>query len=116
MSRFLVIELPQISQEQLELLIRDSYPNIRQQVLSSYVKFFKDMELKVENSEISSRPLDLRGLLSSLKSVQMGLDLKNSLTIAIKNKTFDDFEKEIIEDLIKINFPKNYTRSDIFEG
>lgn len=115
-SRFLVIELPQISQEQLELLIRDSYPNIRQQVLSSYVKFFKDMELKVENSEISSRPLDLRGLLSSLKSVQMGLDLKNSLTIAIKNKTFDDFEKEIIEDLIKINFPKNYTRSDIFEG
>lgn len=114
-SRFLVIELPHISEEQLEILIKDSHPNINEKILKSFVKFFKDIELKVENSEISSRPLDLRGLLSSLKSIDMGLDLNNALFIAIKNKTFDEFEKEIIEDLIKINFPKNYSRSDVFD-
>lgn len=114
-SRFLVIELPHISEEQLEILIKDSHPNINEKILKSFLKFFKDIELKVENSEISSRPLDLRGLLSSLKSIDMGLDLNNALSIAIKNKTFDEFEKEIIEDLIKINFPKNYSRSDVFD-
>ena len=114
-SRFLVIELPQISDAQLEILIENAHPNINRKILKLYVKFFKDIELKVENSEISSRALDLRGLLASISSIEMGLDLKNSLAMAIKNKTFDDFEKEIIDDLIKINFSKNYTRSDVFE-
>ncbi len=114
-SRFLVIELPHISKDQLKLLIKNSYPNINESFLESFVNFFNDIELKVENSEISSRALDLRGLLSALGSVDLGLDLKKALEMAISNKTFDNFEKEIIKDLMRINFPKDYKRSDVFD-
>lgn len=114
-SRFLVIELPHISKDQLKLLIKNSYPNINESFLESFVNFFNDIELKVENSEISSRALDLRGLLSALGSVDLGLDLKKAIEMAISNKTFDNFEKEIIKDLMRINFPKDYKRSDVFD-
>lgn len=114
-SRFVVIELEQISEDQLALLIKEMFPKIKKLALELFIKFFKDIELKVSNSEMSSRALDLRGLLSALKSIDIGLDLRSALRISISNKTFDSFEKELIEDLIKINFPKEFTRSDIFE-
>ena len=97
-SRFVVIELEQISEDQLALLIKEMFPKIKKLALELFIKFFKDIELKVSNSEMSSRALDLRGLLSALKSIDIGLDLRSALRISISNKTFDSFEKELIED------------------
>lgn len=114
-SRFMVIELPLISDENLSKLIKFNYPTIKDEYVGRFIKLFKDIELKVQNSEISSRALDLRGLLASIGSIQMGLNVRSSLDMGIVNKSFDKFEKELLTDLVKINFTSEIKKGDIFD-
>lgn len=115
-SRFMVIEMPVIKDEYLKELIMSKYPDINIDMAALFVKLFKDIELKVQNSEISSRALDLRGFLASIASIKLGLDIRKALKMGVSNKTFDQFEKELIDDLIKLNFPKSIKSGDIFNG
>ena len=113
-SRFMVIEMPVIKDEYLLNLILNKYPTIKPEMADSFVNIFKDIELKVQNSEISSKALDLRGLLSSIGTMQMGLSPRQALKIGISNKAFDKFEEELIDDIVKLNIPDSIKRTDIF--
>lgn len=112
-SRFLIIDVPIISNENLEKVIEDDF-SLEADVRISFVKLFKDLEMKALNSEISSKSVDLRGLLSSLKAIEVGLDLYSALEMGILDKSFDSYEKEIINDVIKINFPQNLSAEEVF--
>lgn len=113
-SRFMVIELPLISDENLSRLIKINFPTIKEDYILRFIKLFKDIELKVQNFEISSRALDLRGLLASIGSIKLGLNVHSALEMGIINKTFDKFEKELLLDLVKINFTNDTKKEDIF--
>lgn len=115
-SRFMVIELPLISDKHLFELINHSFPNINEDYAKRFIKLFKDIELKVKNSEISSRALDLRGLLAAIGSVELGLNIYKALEMGLVNKTFDTFEKELLFDLIRMNFSKNTKIEEVFNG
>ena len=71
--------------------------------------------LKAQNSEISTKSLDLRGLLAALKIVGTGLSPWQALQMGVVNKTFDIFEKEIVEDVVRTRIPMNWTREDVYE-
>ena len=36
-------------------------------------------------------------------------------TMGVVNKTFDIFEKEIVEDIVKTRIPADWTRDDVYE-
>ena len=76
---------------------------------------FLDLQLKAENSEISTKSLDLRGLLAALKIVDTGLSPWQALQMGVVNKTFDIFEKEIVEDVVRTRIPLSWTREDVYE-
>lgn len=57
------------------------------------------MQTKAQNSEISTKALDLRGLLGSLGAVEIGLPPYQAVQMGITNKAFDIFEKEIVSDM-----------------
>ena len=76
---------------------------------------FLDLQLKATNSEISTKPLDLRGLLAAMKIVETGLSPRKAVTMGVVNKTFDIFEKEIVEDIVKTRIPADWTRDDVYE-
>ena len=99
-SRFLVIEMPEVSQETLMKLMRDMFPTAKEASLLQFSGLFLDLQLKASNGEISTKPLDLRGLLASLKTVQAGLSPSVAIKMGITNKSFDMFEREIINDLV----------------
>lgn len=113
-SRFMVIDMPNINEDNLKTLILSNYEDMKSEHVEKFVKLFKDIELKVINSEISSKALDLRGLLSAIGTMKVGLNIYDSLKLGILNKTFDEFEKELLTDLIKINIPKNLESSELF--
>ncbi|MDO4778392.1 MAG: AAA family ATPase [Tissierellia bacterium] len=113
-SRFMVIDMPNINEDNLKTLILSNYEDMKSEHVEKFVKFFKDIELKVINSEISSKALDLRGLLSAIGTMKVGLNIYDSLKLGILNKTFDEFEKELLTDLIKINIPKNLESNELF--
>jgi len=116
LSRFMIIDMPSLDEDILGQIIKLNYPGLKDEALVYFTGFFKDIELKVENSEISSKPLDLRGLLAALGSIELGLDPLEALEMGVINKTFDDFEKQVLRDLAKINLPKDLKPGDVFNG
>jgi MoxR-like ATPase len=115
-SRFMVIEMPVISNENLQKLLKKEFPSMKAQYLVQFAELFADIQKKSESSEISTKPVDLRGLLASIHLMGKGLDAFRALQLGITNKTFDGFERELVEDIIRLRIPAELTGADIFAG
>ena len=96
-------------------IFRRMFPNIKENARTQFIGVFLDLQLKATNSEISTKPLDLRGLLAAMKIVETGLSPRKAVTMGVVNKTFDIFEKEIVEDIVKTRIPADWTRDDVYE-
>ena len=77
---------------------------------------YERMELhkKCENGEISSKALDLRGLLGAVGLMEKGLDIFTALDMGITNKTFDTYEQTLIRDTIRTRISKKMVKKDLF--
>lgn len=115
-SRFMVIEMPVISNENLQKLLKREFPLMKTQYLVQFAELFHDIQKKSESSEISTKPVDLRGLLGSIHLMEKGLDAFRALQLGITNKTFDSFERELVEDIIRLRIPEDLTGTDLFEN
>ena len=113
-SRFLVIDMPELEEETLMRILRSSFPEAKEEGLRSFAGLFLDLQLKASNSEISTKPLDLRGLIGALKTVRCGLKPRLAVTMGITNKSFDMFEKEIVGDIVMTRIPEDWTAEKIF--
>ena len=72
--------------------------------------------MKAYNGEISTKPLDLRGMMSAVRTIRSGLSPALAVKMGITNKSFDIFEREIIDDIVMTRIPSTWTRADIFEA
>ena len=114
-SRFLVIDMPAQTEETLQFIFREMFPDAREKAVEQFTGLFLDLQLKALNSEISTKALDLRGLLAAMKIIKVGLSPLLAVQMGIVNKTFDVFEKEIVEDVVLTRIPAEWTREDIYE-
>ena len=113
-SRFVVIQMPMISKESLIKLIRKHYPDIREEGAGELTFMFLELHKKCENGEISSKALDLRGLLGAVGLMEKGLDIFTALDMGITNKTFDTYEQTLIRDTIRTRISKKTVKKDLF--
>ena len=72
-SRFAILSVPEISENDLDRLIKRSFPDINSKICTQFVKLFMELMKKTEKAEISDRALDLRGLLDALSLIREGL-------------------------------------------
>lgn len=114
-SRFLVIDMPTISEENLVELLREK-TNLKDEYTNRFSKFFIDLQNKSLNSEISSKSIDLRGLLSSIALMEKGLTIKQSIQMGLSDKTFDNFESELVIDTLDTLFESTIQSKDLFNG
>ncbi len=114
-SRFMVINMPNISKDNLKKLLQREYPALRDEYNEQFAGLFKDLQLKSENSEISTKSVDLRGLLASINLMDKGLSPVKALQMGIANKSFDDFERTLVEDVIRLRIADNLGRNEIFK-
>lgn len=113
-SRFLVIDMPELSEENLRKIIRHDYPGIKEAAEDAFCGLFLDLQTKAQNSEISTKALDLRGLLGALGAVKIGLNPYQAVQMGITNKAFDIFEKEIVSDMVMTRIPEDWTKENVF--
>ena len=113
-SRFLVIDMPELSEENLKKILRHDYPGMKEAAEDAFCGLFLDLQTKAQNSEISTKALDLRGLLGSLGAVEIGLPPYPAVQMGITNKAFDIFEKEIVSDMVMTRIPEDWTKENVF--
>lgn len=114
-SRFMVIDMPIISVENLGKLIRASFPTLRKEYEQQLAELFHELRKKCDSSEISTKALDLRGLLASISLTRQGLDLDEALEMGIVNKSFDDFERQLVSDVISTRISSGLNKDKLFE-
>ena len=112
-SRFLVIDMPGVTEERLRRILTASFPDFTAEGLKQICGLFLDLQLKAGNNEISTKPLDLRGLIGALKTIRGGLSPRAAIRMGIVNKSFDLFEREIVEDIVMIRIPESWTSEEI---
>ena len=115
-SRFSVLDMPVISEDNLKKLISRRYPNIRETIRDQLVKLYGELERKAEGSEISDSALDLRGLLDAIALMEQGLPSGDALDMCIVNKSFDSYERGLINDVISQRIARDMTKDIVFEG
>ena len=113
-SRFMVINMPKQDEETVTLILKTYFPEIKDNALKQFVGLFMDLQLKAEHSEISTKSVDIRGMIGALKTIQTGLRPTSAVNMGITNKSFDIFEREIVEDIVMTRIPEDWMRSDVF--
>ena len=103
-SRFVVIQMPTITQDNLEKLLRAQFAGL-----------FQDIQKKCDGGELSTKPLDLRGLLAAVRLMRTGLEGNRALDLGLVNKSFDDFERQLVRDVIRTRLPETLRREDVFD-
>ena len=115
-SRFAVLDMPVISEEDLMKLIRGRFPDINEKICSQFVLLYLEISKKAEHAEISERALDLRGLLDALMLIRQGLTSGEALDMCIVNKSFDSYERGLIRDCVLARIPDDLTKEVVFRG
>ena len=113
-SRFMVINMPIISAENLKKLLLTAHPNLKEYYADQLVELFQEIREKCDSSEISTKALDLRGLMASVKLTAQGLSLSQALEMGLVNKTFDEFERQLVSDILAARIPADAGREHIF--
>lgn len=113
-SRFMVIHMPEITQENLEKLLRREFPDMNRQFTGQFSGLFSDIDRKCRNGELTPKVLDLRGLLDAIRLIRAGLPPRSALDMGITNKTFDDYEQSLVRDIISSRISPKADRNTIF--
>lgn len=114
-SRFMVLNMPIIGADDLQKLLLSQFPSLKKEFAQQLSELFQDIRKKCDSSEISTKALDLRGLLSAVSLVENGLELGQALEMGMTNKSFDPFERQLVEDLIIARVKTDLCADDLFD-
>lgn len=113
-SRFVIINMPVLSPDDLTQLILDDFPSIKMSAAKQFSLLFDDIRKKCDSSEISTKALDLRGLLDAIRLIQTGIPADRTLEMCIVNKTFDEYERGLVRDVINSRIGHKMSYSQVF--
>jgi len=113
-SRFLVIDMPLQDEETLNYLLDTMFPGMKEEAKKAFIGLYLDLQKKAGQAEISTKALDLRGMIGALRTVRAGLSPWQAVKMGIVNKCFDLYEKEIIQDAAMTRIPEEWSKGDVF--
>lgn len=114
LSRFVVIQLPLPTEEQLLRLLEYEFPGLKQNAAAAFAALFQDLQEKSSQREISGKAVDLRGLLESVRLIKLGLSSSAAIAMGLSNKCSDPQERAIVEDLIALRLPRDMSSEQLF--
>ena len=103
-SRFTVIRMPTLQPQQLHRLLKADVPNASEADITRCIGLFMDLNEKAVNGEISTHPVDLRGMIAALRLMTDGLRPADAVAISITNKCFDEYEHQLVQDVVMTRF------------
>ena len=105
-SRFMIINVDNISKANLDKLLVDTFPSLKENYRKAFIDMFISLQAKSENNEISTKSVDLRGLIGAIETMKIGLNPFDAIMMGLVNKSFDSFERQLILDSIKSKIPE----------
>ncbi len=114
-SRFMVIHMPEITEENLVKLLHREFPDMKKEYTQQFAGLFTDIGKKCRSGELTARVLDLRGLLDSIRLMHRGLSPLLALDMGLTNKTFDTYEQSLVRDIIASRISKKADRHSVFD-
>jgi hypothetical protein len=105
-----------VEKNKLMLILEGYFPDADEEKLNQFAGLFLDLQLKSENGEISTKAVDLRGMIACIKTIRRGLRPRLAVGMGVTGKTFDEYEKEIVGDVIRTRIPDSWTSEDVFPG
>ena len=103
-SRFSVIRMPTLRPEQLRRLLKMDVPQAAEEHIERCVGLFLDLNEKAVNGEVSTRSVDLRGMISALRLMTDGMEPRDAVAISVTNKCFDEYEYQLVQDVVMTRF------------
>ena len=103
-SRFTVIRMPTLQAGQLHRLLQSAVPNVSEAHLEGCIGLFLDLNEKAVNGEISTHPVDLRGMIAALRMMTDGMRPRDAVAMGITNKCFDEYEHQLVADVVMTRF------------
>ena len=103
-SRFTVIRMPTLEAGQLRRLLTADVPEATEEQLSRCIGLFLDLNEKAVNGEISTHPVDLRGMIAALRLMAGGMAPREAVALGITNKCFDEYEHQLVRDVVWTRF------------
>ena len=103
-SRFVVIRMPTLEEGQLRRLLLADAPGASEEDVKRCVGLFLDLNEKAVNGEISTRPVDMRGMVAALRMMADGMAAKDAIALGITNKCFDEYEHQLVQDVVMTRF------------
>ena len=103
-SRFSVIRMPTLRPEQLRRLLKLDVPQAAEEHIERCVGLFLDLNEKAVNGEVSTRSVDLRGMISALRLMTDGMAPGDAVAVSVTNKCFDEYEYQLVQDVVMTRF------------
>ena len=113
-SRFAVLDMPVISDTDLQKLLRRTFPTLSAKWAEQFALLFRDLRQKCDSGEISTKTLDLRGLLATLRLMETGIPSGQALKLGVINKAFEPFERQLAADTVWARIPQDLSGSQLF--
>ena len=107
-------EMHAITEENLEKLLRAQFADLTDKYVHQFALLFLDLQKKCDSAEISTKALDLRGMLDALRLMRRGVAAGPALDMGITNKAFDSYEQGLIRDVIAARIPASLTAEKLF--
>lgn len=114
-SRFLILQMPPITEEALVRLLQSQEADLTDEWAVQLAGLFHDLQLKSDQAELSSKPVDLRGLLAAIQLIRQGLPPHQALEMGLVNKSFDPFEQDLVRDCIALRIPQKISPQTLFK-
>ena len=106
--------MPVIPLADVKRLLSGKYPNLRPEYAAQFAELFDEIRKKSEGGEITSRALDLRGLIAAIGMMERGLSPVRALRLGIVNKCFDSYEQTLVSDLVATRLPESLEAGRVF--
>ena len=103
-SRFTVIRMPTLEGGQLHRLLSSAVPNASREDMERCIGLFLDLNEKAVNGEISTHPVDMRGMIAARRLMTDGMNAADAVAISITNKCFDEYEFQLVRDVVMTRF------------
>lgn len=115
-SRFVVIRMPALTQEDIQRLLREQFPDLSSKYNKQFGLLFMDIQKKCESGELTSKAMDLRGLLDAISLMRRGIPVRDALDLGVTNKIFDSYEQALLSDVMNARIPMKLKALEVFDG
>ncbi len=114
-SRFAVINMDAMTDDVFAQIIMASFPKIKTESVKILTNLYRDLQTKASKMEMSAKALDFRGFITAIKSIEIGLKPLTAFEMGVSNKAFLEYEREIIEDVIRLSIKGDMTAGEFFD-